>query len=77
MEERAQIAEGPKLNGRKHISTHSPTVPYVKVLYNGKEMNLCGRSQKTCDYAEWKERVRRQFVDYQQLCSYSQKMADS
>ena len=30
---------------------NSTAEPYVKVLYNGKEMNLCGRKQTNCPYS--------------------------
>lgn len=28
-----------------------PTDPYIKVLYNGKYLNLCNRPTKTCSYS--------------------------
>lgn len=34
----------------------------VKVAYNGKYVNLCGRNATTCAYAELKDRVKQQYV---------------
>lgn len=45
--------------------------PYIKVLYNGKEMNLCNRKATTCAYAEWRKLVVDRFVDFEKLCSVS------
>lgn len=45
------------------------TGAYVKVKYNGKEANICGRRQKTCEYTEWRKWVASKFVDYERLCA--------